>query len=69
MNSVLRLMCVFAHPDDELMGAGSTLARYAAQGVETYLVMATRGEKGWTGAEKDYPGPICTGPAAPEGAA
>jgi len=61
MNSVLRLMCIFAHPDDESMGAGSTLARYAAQGVETYLVMATRGEKGWTGAEKDYPGPTALG--------
>lgn len=39
-------MCVLAHPDDESLGAGGTLARYAAEGVETYLVTATRGERG-----------------------
>jgi LmbE family N-acetylglucosaminyl deacetylase len=42
----LRLMCVLAHPDDESLGTGGTLARYAAEGVETYLVTATRGERG-----------------------
>ena len=30
----LRLMCVTAHPDDESLGFGGTLARYAAEGVE-----------------------------------
>src|SRR5690348_6808851 len=44
--SPLRLMCVLAHPDDESLGTGGTLARYAAQGVETYVVTATRGERG-----------------------
>jgi LmbE family N-acetylglucosaminyl deacetylase len=39
-------MCVLAHPDDESLGMGGTLAKYAAQGVETYLVTATRGERG-----------------------
>src|SRR3954462_4926826 len=53
----LRLMCVLAHPDDESLGTGGTLARYAAEGVATYLVTATRGERGrfhdqeWPGAE------------------
>ena len=42
----LRLMCVLAHPDDESLGTGGTLARYAAEGVETYVVTATRGERG-----------------------
>src|SRR5262252_2199986 len=42
----LRLMAVLAHPDDESLGFGGTLARYAAEGVETYLVTATRGERG-----------------------
>ena len=42
----LRLMCVLAHPDDESLGTGGTLAKYAAEGVETYLVTATRGERG-----------------------
>jgi LmbE family N-acetylglucosaminyl deacetylase len=41
-----RLMCVLAHPDDESLGTGGTLAKYAAEGVATYLVTATRGERG-----------------------
>jgi LmbE family N-acetylglucosaminyl deacetylase len=57
MKVALKLLAVFAHPDDESLGAGSTLAKYAAEGVETYLVCATRGERGWMGAEKDDPGP------------
>ena len=40
------LLAVHAHPDDESMGTGGTLARYAAAGVETVLVCATRGEEG-----------------------
>jgi LmbE family N-acetylglucosaminyl deacetylase len=39
-------MCVLAHPDDESLGTGGTLAKYAADGVETYLLTATRGERG-----------------------
>lgn len=46
-NPKLKLMAIFAHPDDESMGTGSTLAKYAAEGVELSLVMATRGERGW----------------------
>jgi glutamate/tyrosine decarboxylase-like PLP-dependent enzyme/LmbE family N-acetylglucosaminyl deacetylase len=42
----LRLMAVLAHPDDESLGFGGTLAKYAAEGVETFLVTATRGERG-----------------------
>ena len=42
----LKLMCVLAHPDDESLGTGGTLAKYAAEGVDTYLVTATRGERG-----------------------
>jgi len=42
----LRLLAVLAHPDDESLGFGGTLARYAAEGVETFLVTATRGERG-----------------------
>ena len=52
----LKLMCVLAHPDDESLGTGGILAKYAAEGVETYLVTATRGERGWFGNESDYPG-------------
>jgi LmbE family N-acetylglucosaminyl deacetylase len=42
----MRLLCVLAHPDDESLGTGGTLATYAAQGIETYVITATRGERG-----------------------
>jgi len=61
MTTPLKLMCVLAHPDDESLGMGGTLAKYAAEGVETYLVTATRGEHGWFGDENDYPGPKALG--------
>ena len=57
----LKLMCIFAHPDDESLGTGPTLARYAAEGVENYLVCATRGERGWKGPKEEYPGPAALG--------
>ena len=44
--SDLRLLCVLAHPDDESLGTGGALAKYAAEGIATYLVTATRGERG-----------------------
>lgn len=61
MSSPLKLMAVFAHPDDESLGMGSTLAKYAAEGIATSLVMATRGERGWTGAAQEYPGEAALG--------
>lgn len=56
MTDPRRLLAVFAHPDDESMGIGGTLAKYAAEGVETYLVCATRGERGWFGPDEQNPG-------------
>ncbi|GAB4399346.1 MAG: PIG-L family deacetylase [Anaerolineales bacterium] len=53
----LKLLAVFAHPDDESMGMGGTFAKYAAEGVETHLVCASRGELGWFGPEEQNPGP------------
>ena len=50
-----RLMCVLAHPDDESLGTGGTLAKYASEGVETYLVTATRGERGRFGDMRESP--------------
>ena len=52
----LRLLAVFPHPDDETLGLGGTLAKYAAEGVATYLVCATRGERGWFDSEGPDPG-------------
>jgi LmbE family N-acetylglucosaminyl deacetylase len=56
MDGTLKLLAVFPHPDDETLGLGSTLARYSAQGVETYLLCATRGERGWYDSEGPDPG-------------
>lgn len=56
MTETLKLLAVFPHPDDETLGLGSTLARYAAEGVETSLVCATRGERGWFDSEGPNPG-------------
>jgi LmbE family N-acetylglucosaminyl deacetylase len=52
----LKLLAVFAHPDDESMGMGGTLAKYAAEAVETHLICASRGERGWFGPEEQNPG-------------
>ena len=52
----LKLLVVFAHPDDESMGMGGTLAKYAAQRVETYCICGSRGERGWFGPEEQNPG-------------
>lgn len=57
MTNTLKIMCVLAHPDDESLGTGGILAKYAAENVETYLITATRGERGWFGDPQDYPGP------------
>ena len=59
--SKLRLMAVLAHPDDESLGTGGALAKYAAEGVATYLVTATRGERGRFGDSKVSPGPEIVG--------
>ena len=56
MSESLRLLCVLAHPDDESMGTGGILAKYAAEGVETFLLTATRGERGWQGPPEENPG-------------
>ena len=61
--SELRLMCVLAHPDDESLGTGGALAKCAAEGVATYLVTATRGERGRFGDSKESPGPEIVGRA------
>ena len=56
MTDSLKLLAVFPHPDDETLGLGPTLAKYASEGVETYLVCATRGERGWFDSEGPDPG-------------
>lgn len=55
MPNKLKLMAVLAHPDDESLGMGGTLARYNDEGVETILVCATRGERGRYGERPERP--------------
>src|SRR6267378_3167457 len=56
----LRLMAILAHPDVESLGLGGVLARYAAEGIETTIITATRGESGRFRRERD--GPLHPGP-------
>jgi LmbE family N-acetylglucosaminyl deacetylase len=53
-------MAVLAHPDDESLGVGGTLAKYAADGVEVFLVTATRGDggrfRGYRRGDERHPG-------------
>jgi LmbE family N-acetylglucosaminyl deacetylase len=57
-----RLMAVLAHPDDESLGVGGALAKYAFEGVEVFLLTATRGDggryRGHRPGEPEHPGPI-----------
>lgn len=48
-----RLLVTVAHPDDETFGMGSTIAHYAAAGVEVHVACATRGEVGEISPESD----------------
>lgn len=44
--SARSILFVHAHPDDESMGTGATMARYAADGAHVTLVTCTLGEEG-----------------------
>ncbi len=58
--SRLKLMAVLAHPDDESMGFGGALAKYAAEGVDVAVVTATPGDagrfRGHAPGSPDHPG-------------
>ena len=41
-----RLLCIFAHPDDEVFCSGGTIAKYVASGAEVMVVSATKGDAG-----------------------
>jgi len=56
-------MCVLAHPDDESLGTGGVLAKYGGEGVVTYVVSATRGERGRFDDSGQSPGPEVVGRA------
>jgi LmbE family N-acetylglucosaminyl deacetylase len=54
-------MAVLAHPDDESLGVGGALAKYASEGVEVFLLTATRGDagryRGHRSDDPEHPGP------------
>ena len=41
-----RLLLVHAHPDDETIGSGATMAKYVSAGAQVTLVTCTLGEEG-----------------------
>ena len=55
------LLAVLAHPDDESLGVGGTLAKYASEGVDVFLLTATRGDsgryRGYRADDPQHPGP------------
>ena len=57
----LKLMTVLAHPDDKSLATGGSLAKYGSEGVETYVVSATRGERGRYHDGSENPGPEAMG--------
>jgi N-acetyl-1-D-myo-inositol-2-amino-2-deoxy-alpha-D-glucopyranoside deacetylase len=46
VSSERRLLLVHAHPDDEAINNGATMARYVAEGVHVTLLTCTLGEEG-----------------------
>lgn len=63
MAGELTIMAVHAHPDDEVIGTGGILARYAEEGIRTVLVTCTNGEQG-DGPNGVKPGELGHDPAA-----
>ena len=67
-----KLMAILAHPDDESLGVGGTLAKYAAEGVDVALLTATRGERGrfhgHRAEEEEHPGAAALARAVGRGA-
>lgn len=53
---------MLAHPDDESLGVGGTLAKYASEGADVFLVTATRGDsgryRGHRPNDPQHPGPV-----------
>ncbi len=55
MPGEFRMLCVFAHPDDECYGPGGAIADYAMRGVDVHILMFTCGEAGSIGVSRELP--------------
>jgi N-acetylglucosamine malate deacetylase 2 len=49
----IRILTIYAHPDDESFGPSAAMARYARAGAEIYGIFATSGEEGNSSAGPD----------------
>ena len=49
-----RAMIICAHPDDEILGAGGTIAKYTKEGIDVIAVIFSYGEKSHWWMEKKY---------------
>ena len=49
----MKIMAVVAHPDDEVLGCGGTLARYADEGAEVYVQILGEGAMARPGGRKN----------------
>ena len=57
----LRVLGIFAHPDDETICAGGTFAKYASTGADIRVVSLTKGEAGQIrDAERGDPGHLAS---------
>lgn len=52
LGAMKRLLCVFAHPDDECYGPGGVIAQCALDGGEVFITCFTSGEAGTIGISK-----------------
>ena len=41
-----KMLVILAHPDDESFGIGGSIAKYAAEGTEVHIAIATDGAAG-----------------------
>jgi len=52
-NKGKKILCVFAHPDDESFGPGGSIAEWTSEGARVQVVCVTRGEAGINGVGGD----------------
>lgn len=53
-----RVLIVAAHPDDDALGCGGTIAKHVAEGDDVKVIYVTRGELGISGERSDVAGQI-----------
>ncbi len=49
----MKILAVFAHPDDEAFGPGGSIAKWVKEGATIHLLCATKGEAGENAGQRD----------------